>query len=132
MSWQNNMSLTAEKFSIKIRFWYAMEYLGANASDSTHHFSPIYIQSIHQQNTGASRLDIEFFHANYPQGVQNKLYKVKVLDRTESFIVAKRVDVVEDVLIIHELSWDWMKQHFVDFRLPDGNIQKVLTDHFIY
>jgi hypothetical protein len=57
------------------------------------HSSPIRIERVTPLGTGKSELELTFFHACYPEGVQNKVYRLRVLHRSERDIVAVRIDV---------------------------------------
>lgn len=76
-------------FAVQTRTWYAMEYVFPSAG---RHFSPIWIDEITPLKTGAGLLRLRFFHANYPEGVRDKVYDLQVLQRKRhpGFLRARR------------------------------------------
>jgi len=47
------------------------------------HYSPIWVQEFAPQKTGARMLQPHFYHANYPEGVQEKVYDLHILHRSD-------------------------------------------------
>lgn len=74
--------------------WYACEFIGdffKNWEDSRS-YSPIRIDSIEPSNSEDGALLLKFYHANYPEGVRDKHYNVRVLERGDSYMIAKSLD----------------------------------------
>lgn len=105
-------------FTLQPRTWYAMEYVFRSAE---RHFSPIWVQEIKPLKTGAGMLRLHFFHANYPEGVQDKIYDLQVVQRFVGHLVAlRRSDGVADATVILEpITREWFAQHFPSMRVRD-------------
>ena len=41
---------------------------------------------------GSRQFTLAFFHANYPEGVQNKEYNLQTIERNRRFILARSTD----------------------------------------
>jgi hypothetical protein len=66
--------------------------------------------------TGQGLLEIDFFHANYPEGVQNKEYVLRVIHRASSHIAAvKMEDDQQPLVVVFPMATDWIKTHFPHF-----------------
>ena len=110
------------RFTLRPGRWYALEMLRDDASmcGPSRHYSPIQVHKLRPKGQGDSTMELEFFHANYPDGVQGKDYKLKVLERASGFLLAKSlVHSPVRYLLIHELDPKWMRAHF-GLELPDG------------
>lgn len=81
------------------------------------HFSPIYVHEAVPRHSGKREIEIRFFHANYPEGVQEKSYTVSVLHR-EAGVLAGRTEhapagkATHALIVLRALSLDWMRLHF--------------------
>jgi hypothetical protein len=93
-----------------------METFGTSGAPTNPHLSPIYVNAIKPLKTGQGILSLSFFHANYPEGVQNKEYVLRVLHRAPShFAAVKTEDEDQPLVIIFPLKSDWMGKHFPRF-----------------
>lgn len=72
--------------------WYAMEIFGASGAPTNPHVSPIFLKAVEPLKTGRGLLKVEFFHAYYPEGVQNKEYVLRVLHRSSSQFAAMKMN----------------------------------------
>jgi hypothetical protein len=64
---------------------------------------------------GNSTFELEFFHWNYPQGVQQKVYRLRTLQRGRHYLLSRSLD--HDpvrLLLIYDISEDWVRRHFPD------------------
>jgi hypothetical protein len=96
--------------------WYAMEVFGASGAPTNPHLSPIFLKAVEPLKTGRGLLKVEFFHANYPEGVQNKEYVLRVLHRALShFVAVKMEDEQQPLVVIFPMESDWIKTHFPNF-----------------
>ena len=86
--------------------------------DATRHFSPIWVKAIIQQPGLEGRLDIEFYHANYSEGVRDKLYLLRVARRTEGYLLAEVGAKTQDrrLVVIEAITRDWLQRHFPNLR----------------
>lgn len=77
--------------------------------DGHWHFSPVWVFRVTPLQNGTRTLEVDFFHANYPEGVQGKSYKLRIARRSEGFVLANRDELI---VIFQKIDWDWLKQHF--------------------
>jgi hypothetical protein len=54
------------------------------------HHSPVWINAVTPMKTGHQMLRIDFHHAAYSDGVQSKVYDVKVLRREAGYVLSDR------------------------------------------
>ena len=133
--------MKTEQFTLYPRMWYALEYISDTLEDA--HRSPIYIFSCSPKKSGKNLLTIEFFHANYPVGVQRKVYDLRVIKRVLDYLIADRVSAADENLptvILSDISFKWLKSHFPKWlndtraggrAADDGmQVQKYLTGVF--
>lgn len=102
--------------------WYAAELIGDEFDDDKTSYTPIKINGVYPKGSGKGLLEIDFYHANYPGGVNGKRYRLKVVVHGRTFLLAKSVD--HDpvrVLQVYEISSAWLKRHFnLDCEGSDG------------
>jgi len=115
------------EFTISPRTWYAMEYVFPSAE---RHFSPIWVQEITPLKAGTGMLRLQLFHANYPEGVQDKLYELKVVQRFAGYLVAlRRHDGVPDATVLLEpITRKWVGQHFPNLRLREDSEESFASE----
>ncbi len=109
--------------------WYAMEVFGASGAPSNPHVSPIFLKAVKPRKTGRGLVKLEFFHANYPEGVQNKECVLRVLHRTVSTFTATKVDDENLLVLIFSLEKEWLKLHFPKLNCV-GDVDSTLDDMF--
>ena len=73
---------------------------------------------------------LDFFHANYPQGVQSKSYHLQVLERQTSFLLARRQGQSPTrLLLIYDPTWAWLETHFaLEPDEPGVDLQKFMEE----
>jgi hypothetical protein len=109
-------------FTMVPRHWYAAELIGDAFGDSVRSYSPIRVDGINPLGTGSCELLLDFFHANYPEGVRSNSYRLQVLERQTRFVLARSLDhTPTQLLLVYEPTWDWLKRHF-DLANEDPNI----------
>lgn len=89
-----------------------MEYI---LPDAHRHFSPVWIEKVTPLKSGHGVLEVAFFHANYSEGVQGKIYQVCVLQRTPAYLVGARQEPdgsTRGTLIFEVITPEWMALHF--------------------
>jgi hypothetical protein len=74
------------------------------------------------------RLSLSFYHANYPEGVRDKIYALATIQRGQHFLLARCLDVEQDrFLLLHAITGIWVKEHFNSaFDAPDDGIARWL------
>ena len=75
------------------------------------------------------KFQLEFYHANYPEGVRDKNYELVMLERGNRFIIAiSREHNPSRTLEIYNIDWSWMNRHFSHFQEDqDEDIQTWLS-----
>jgi hypothetical protein len=77
------------------------------------HASPIWISDIIPLHSGSGKLAIKFWHANSAEEEHDKDYTLRVIRRTEGYLVAERVCGTEPPLVIlTTITTEWIKQNF--------------------
>ncbi len=79
------------------------------------HYSPVWVSEVRPLKTGAGRLVVSFYHANYPEGVRDKVYELTVLHRAPGFVLSKNQtgEIGQERIVIFEaISGDWLRRHF--------------------
>lgn len=107
--------IPAKKFQLETARWYPAHLLGPEfGPDDGHAFSPIQIKDVRPLKTGKGLLELSFFHHNYPEGVQDKNYRLRIITHESTFIFAVREGMSGDVryLLITDLSWLWLGKHY--------------------
>lgn len=92
--------------------WYACEFIHDVPFTRDRWYSPIRVKGIKTWKDGSGRMDLAFFHANYPEGVQDKVYSLRILVRSTHVLVAACMEPEGRILVIHKLDWTWMRAHF--------------------
>jgi len=94
-------------------------------------YSPIRIDRFEASDSEEGVFILGFHHANYPQGVQDKRYRVKVLDRGESYMIGKSLDHTPvRVLLIYEIDVAWISRHFSEVEVNMDDVQEWLNRRF--
>jgi len=116
------------RFRIKEGAWYACEFIGDEFSADCCSYSPIRVGKIELLKSGKRRFILDFYHMNYPSGVQNKRYTLETIERGTSFIMARGIeyDPVR-ILQIYEIDWSWLVRHFPDTKVQPDDIQQWLS-----
>ncbi len=110
-----SMSLEQEsvQFILQDRCWYAAEFIGEEFGTDIRSYSPIHIHSIQTENLGRRRFTLSFYHANYPEGVRDKIYTLQDVERTRTYLLARSTEHTPTrLLLVYPISWDWLAKHF--------------------
>lgn len=89
-----------------------MEYILPSAQ---RHYSPVWIERVTALKSGQGVLEVAFFHANYSEGGQGKIYKVRVHQRTSAYLVGARQEhdgSTGGTLIFETITPEWMARYF--------------------
>ena len=118
------------RFTLSVGHWYALEMLGADFGPQLRTYSPIRVEGIQPGQDGTRRFHLDFYHANYPQGVQDKRYHLQTIERTNDFILARSCDhQTTRYLLFHELSAKWMSDHFNVALRRDADVEQWLKNN---
>jgi hypothetical protein len=85
------MNDQGNRFTLEPGRWYAAEFIGDEFSGDTDHrsYSAIRVDRVTSNGHGHRVFELAFYHANYPEGVRNKVYLLKTLERTSSIVLAE-------------------------------------------
>ena len=100
------------RFTLEPRKWYAAEILSEEFSDSIRSFTPIKVNDLTFHGGGKRMFTMEFYHANYPSGVRDKIYQLKTLERNREFILAVSTEHnPKRTLLIYPISTEWLNKN---------------------
>lgn len=100
-----------DRLSLEPGHWYAMELLGEEFGDDIRSYSPIRVEEITPR--GGRRFSLAFYHANFSDGVRGKVYELKTLERSKTFILARSLSHSPTrLMLIHTVTREWLKEHF--------------------
>ena len=69
------------RFTLSAGAWVAMDLWMEDDGSVWEHASPIRIDRVHPLGTGRTEVELGFFHACYSEGVQDKVYRLRILHR---------------------------------------------------
>ena len=99
------------RFELQKDHWYAVEIIGEEFGAEIRSYSPIRVDEITPK--GSRNFELQFYHANYPEGVRNKIYKLRTLERNKNFILAKSFSHQSTRwLLIYAITTEWLNKHF--------------------
>jgi hypothetical protein len=105
--------VTQTLFTLVPGRWYAAELIGDDFGEALRSYSPIRVDGIKPLGTGTGELLLEFFHANYPQGVQAKSYRLQMVERQTRFLLGRSLGHTPTrLLLVYEPTWEWLNEHF--------------------
>ena len=98
--------------------WYAMELY--DPGQSSHPVpSPIKVLRITPLRTGASLIELEFFHANCPRGAQFKIYRLRTIKRCTDLYIGERSNPPDErIVLISPLDREWMERRVPSWAMP--------------
>jgi hypothetical protein len=112
--------------------WYACEIMGdffKNWEDRRS-YSPIRIDGIEPSAIEDGIFLLRVYHANYPEGVRDKVYKLKVLERGDSYMIAKSLDhTPARILQVYDIDAAWISRHFPEVEVIIDDVQEWLNTH---
>ncbi len=91
--------------------WYAAELLGEEFGSEIRSYSPIRVEEIRPK--GGRRFSLAFYHANYTEGVRDKVYELETLERGATFMLARsREHNPARLMLIYPATRTWLREHF--------------------
>lgn len=101
------------RFTLMPGQWLAMEAWMRGFPDPPH-CSPIRVLAVAPHGGGRGELTLRFFHAAYPEGVQEKEYRLRVLHRGHDALTLLRLDAPDSemTLTLFPLHRGWVEKHF--------------------
>ena len=77
---------------------------------------------------GGRRFSLAFYHANYPEGVRDKVYELETIERTATFILARsREHSPSRLMLIYPVTSAWLREHFGATVADDEDAQAWLA-----
>ena len=99
------------RLSLEPGRWYAAELIGEEFEEAIRSYSPIRVDQVVPKCS--RQFTLAFFHANYPEGVQNKEYNLQTIERNRRFILARSTDHTPPrFLLIYPLTAEWLAEKF--------------------
>ena len=101
---------TDGRFALERGYWYALE-LFDDEFGGERRTSPVRVDEVRPK--GGRSWELDFFHLDYPQGVQDKTYAFKTIHRGENYLIA-----VEDNnggqrhCIFFAMTFNWFDLHY--------------------
>ena len=103
--------MSMDRFSLNHGLWYAAELIGEEFGTDIRSYSPIRVQSVTAQ--GGRKFSLAFYHANYPEGVRDKVYDLETIERNRYFVLARsRSHDPWRTLLIYNVTIKWLVRHF--------------------
>jgi hypothetical protein len=85
-------------------------------------YSPIWIEEVKPMQSGKGLLEVAFWDGNYPEGVQNEVYLLRVMRRAAGSLLTERQDYKpKELVLISEMTGEWVRHHFRE--TPEGDLQ---------
>lgn len=111
---------SSPRFTLEAGGWYAMELLGEEFGPSLRTYSPVKVFGVRLSNDGSRRFGLDFFHANYPCGVQHKNYTIQTIERNRFFLLGSvEGSGVSRLILLSPISAAWLSEHF-QIEVPHG------------
>ena len=100
------------RFTLEVDKWYACEFIGEEFADDKCSYSPIRIHGVMPHGKASREYVLSFYHANYPEGVRDKSYHLRTIERGSSYLLARAV-VYNPVrfLQIYNIDEGWVERH---------------------
>ena len=116
------------RFTLERGKWYACEFIGDEFNEDKCSYSPIKVHSIEPLHAGNRTFVLNFYHANYPEGVRDKSYTLQTIERGVSIVLARSTDHEPSrFLQIYDITAGWVSRH-LRVRIPDASdIQEWLS-----
>lgn len=125
------MLIDPERFTLHPGRWYAVEIIGDEFGDVLRSYSPLRIDGVAPSGSGQRCFTLSFYHANYPEGVRDKVYTLQTVERSARYLLASSTTHNPTrILLIHDISWDWMRSHFgTTCPIDQPDIHRWLSNH---
>ena len=110
---QSRSNHSTDRFTLHERHWYAAEFIGEEFGTEVRSYSAIRVYKVDETNSGWNRFQLSFYHANYPEGVRDKVYTLQTIERNREFLLAQSIGHTPvRLLLVYPISWEWMRRHF--------------------
>lgn len=110
------------RFTFTPGCWYAAELIGDEFGQDLRSLSPIRVDRVTPMKAGSRCFELAFYHANYPESVRDKVYRLQTLERARHFLLALSTEhTPHRVLLFHDIDSDWLRRHF-GITVPEGQV----------
>jgi hypothetical protein len=111
-----------DRFTLLRDCWYACEFIGDEFESDRCSYSPIKVFEVAPLGDGTRSMRLDFFHACYPAGVQDKTYNLQTIERGERFMLARSVEhAPARFLQIYDIDAAWIRRHFEGIHQPNSS-----------
>lgn len=122
------------RFTIERGRWYACEIIGdefaGGVGTDLCSYSPIKVLSLTPSHSGDRTFRLDFYQANYPEGVRDKRYNLCTIERGESMLMARSTEHTPSrILQIYAITPEWVRLHFPDWKPDTNDIQRWLDEN---
>ena len=112
--------------TLKPGHWYAAELIGEEFGSEIRSYSPIRVDEVRPR--GGRGFSLAFYHANYPEGVRDKVYELETIERTATFILARlREHSPSRLMLIYPVTSAWLREHFGATVADDEDVEAWLA-----
>jgi hypothetical protein len=119
------------RFTLVKNQWYACEIIGDEFVEDKCSYSPIRVDQIKPLGNGNREFLLRFYHANYPEGIRNKEYRLRSIERAATFLIAESVEHTQKrIFQIYDIDNRWMERHFKDIQLRGTDCKDWLNSDF--
>jgi hypothetical protein len=118
------------RFSLAVGRWYALEMIGNEFGPPLRHYGLIRVKAIRPTHTGPRVFELQFDHANDPEGMRTERDTLLVLEHGERFLFAKSSHHTPPrLLLVYDITAEWLWQH-VGMELPaECDVDEWLNHH---
>ena len=101
------------RLKLVLDHWYGWQMIpGYGQGRYLPYFSPIFITAVTAKKTGKRILEIGFFNAFYPEGVQDFKLNIRILKHSADWLLADLVDYGDTgrAAVINHIEFDWIQK----------------------
>lgn len=112
------------RFALEPRRWYACELIGNEFADDMCSYSAIKVHKLEALGDGSRTFVLSFYHANYPEGVRDKVYRVQTVERGQTYLLVRSLEHEPcRFLQIYDIDTAWLERHFPETEPVRGDVQ---------
>ncbi len=117
-----------KRFVLEPGCWYAAELIGEEFGSEIRSYSPIRVEEV--QPKSGRRFSLTFYHANYPEGVRDKVYELDTIEQCPTFLLARsREHSPARLMLIYPVERAWLHEHFGADVAESEDVQAWLARH---
>lgn len=117
------------RFKLEPEHWYAAEIIGDEfdfTEDGVRSYTPIKVYGVVPR--GNRTYELSFYHANYPEGVRDKVYTLRTIEREQRFILAHSTGPKPTrYMLVYSITAAWLRRHFGRKIRDDENVEAWLS-----